>query len=137
MFKVLPKNIVIDAHPELFMFQCGKERLLLRPVIFLSMATGRVLSVGEAPSGEETYERVDLFWEIAELPKVASRFDCLECFFRFALAKVAGSSRFIRPSVTFRGLYSFNTILCGYQDFILEHAARAAGAQNIRIEPEK
>jgi hypothetical protein len=77
---------------------------------------------------------VELFRDGGLLPANVDRMVCLEAFCRYAIQKVTGRKRLVRPPVTVTGSQSLDPLLRGYQGVVLTQALEAAGASSVVFE---
>ncbi len=139
--KAFSPRITIDISPSSFVFTSARATIQLDTYLYVLDTTHErplVLSVGEEVSGISNAKRVELF-ESGNYPSTPDdKSKHLEAFLNYGLYRVRPLPYtlflLIRPVVIFRDAEALEPIFGGYQQGILEHLARKAGASEVLFE---
>lgn len=131
----LTGKITIDITPEMFIFSWRGRSISIETFLYLFNENEKykILGIGENFEGSDTCHRIDLFSGPPPKNNTISRSELLEAFLRFGFRKITDRV-LIQPTIIFRGTYSINEILAGYQKTVLRDAAFKAGAYAVEIE---
>ncbi len=139
LLKPLRAEIEVTVTAEIISLKCKDKVESFETVIYITPDNKKphVLAVGgSAP--KEPHVRINLF-SLNEFPSSYSAWkkNCLVAFLEYAFRRVLNQSGLpmLKPSVTFTGANSLESILCGYQDALLRDAAIEAGAMECRFIP--
>jgi hypothetical protein len=137
LWRKVAAQVEVTVRPEVMLFKCKDKTESLKTVIYVSPTTRRVISVGDPVPTAEPCIGVDLFRPIV-LPGGVDKIQCLEAFLCYAFrAMPIPGWPLIHPYVIFKGADSLDSILCGYQEAILERAAREAGASECEFVSQR
>ena len=131
--------IIIDVSPSSFVFSSPKTTLQLDTYLWVDTTheSVSVVAIGEDVDEVLNIKRVDLF-KGSDYPSISGgKTMYLEAFLRYGIYKIRSSfvvSLFKRSTVVFRGAETLESILGGYQEGILDHIARMAGAAKVLFE---
>lgn len=128
--------ITIHVAPDRFVFSAATSTVSVGTFLHLQNATGelRVLAVGEEVTSHPDVRRLELFSDHDHPPEGIDRMACLAAFCRFAIWKVSGRKRLIRPPVKVVGAQSLAPFLHGFERAVLFHALAEAGASSVEFE---
>jgi hypothetical protein len=136
----LAPKIVVEANPDYFTFTSSTSSTRFNTFLYLTVKDGqlyRIVSVGEEVSGIQDAVKVSLF-RLDATPVTNDKKRCLEAFFRYGIMKSHPLplllAIWIHPTLIFRGIHSFDSILTGYQKGLFELVAKEAGAGDVVFE---
>ena len=92
----------------------------------------RVASVGEAPRGDTSCVRIDLFTNPGVRVAGVEREDALHAYMRFCIERMHWRRRMLRPDVMITNATSLRGLLCGYEKIVLREAVMRTGARTCR-----
>ena len=129
-------DIEIEVARDQVYLQQGGRSLYLRPFVVLDASANnpRVLTVGEELASTSATVQVDIFDPKSPTVPPERKFECMEAFFRFAIAKLRGGRTvLLRPRVHVRGAERLSKVLGGYESVLLRQALLSAGARECII----
>ncbi len=124
MERIAPR-IVIEASPDNFVFDSGKSRLQLKPILYFNNEQC-VVAIGQEWADDAEITKVELFKCNHRPEQIYDQAMALEAFLRYGIWQVKGNSlihflqlfKILRPIVVFKGIETFSPLLCGYQKYI-------------------
>ena len=128
-------EIVVDTRLAAFSFSTNGASFQLSTYVYLSVdRPHRVVAVGQDYLGGGAVSRVDLFEHRPSDPTLPNKGKLLDAFFTNAFVRMPRGRKLVRPTVKFRGLSSFDSLLHGYQAILFTDSVMRCGAHRVYVE---